>query len=374
MSCVGNRPSWTDELVIYAHIGDLHIVAPDMPNYRDFLSIVADIEAIGATTFDFVFLPGDNADNGRDDQYRLVAAGLRKLSIPVFAITGDHDMESGSIEPFRRALEPRRLPHTRTIRGIECVFLDMSGPGRGGPDFRLPADQVRHLEDAIEAAKREARGVAVFMHTYPADLVEREERAAVTAVLADPAVRLVDMGHTHYNELANDGRTIFAATRSTGQIEEGVVGYSITAIDDGGVSWRFKPLRDANPFVLVTSPVDGRLRTNGATPDPRIVHAVVLGRHPVARCEWRVDDGQWQPMRPSGTRGGFEAEGDGHAQRIEVRATDAAGNIGSDVVEPARDEFRAFARDGSDRDAIEAWPEHHLLGTQLGPNRNGRKW
>jgi hypothetical protein len=23
---------------------------------------------------------------------------------------------------------------------------------------------------------------------------------------------------------------------------------------------------------------------------------------------------------------------------------------------------------------VGAWPEHNLLGTQLGPNKNGRKW
>jgi Icc protein len=29
---------------------------------------------------------------------------------------------------------------------------------------------------------------------------------------------------------------------------------------------------------------------------------------------------------------------------------------------------------GSDVRSIGAWPERHILGTQLGPNRNGRKW
>jgi 3',5'-cyclic-AMP phosphodiesterase len=29
---------------------------------------------------------------------------------------------------------------------------------------------------------------------------------------------------------------------------------------------------------------------------------------------------------------------------------------------------------GSDVGSIGIWPERHLLGTQLGPNRNGRKW
>jgi 3',5'-cyclic AMP phosphodiesterase CpdA len=32
------------------------------------------------------------------------------------------------------------------------------------------------------------------------------------------------------------------------------------------------------------------------------------------------------------------------------------------------------AADGSDADAIDAWPERHLLGTRLGPNRNGKQW
>ncbi len=34
-------------------------------------------------------------------------------------------------------------------------------------------------------------------------------------------------------------------------------------------------------------------------------------------------------------------------------------------------------RERAERDqdnALEAWPEHGLLGTQLGPNKNGKKW
>jgi Icc protein len=47
------------------------------------------------------------------------------------------------------------------------------------------------------------------------------------------------MGHTHYNELANDGRAICAATRSTGQIEEGPAGFSVTTIDKEVIGWTF---------------------------------------------------------------------------------------------------------------------------------------
>jgi Icc protein len=52
-------------------------------------------------------------------------------------------------------------------------------------------------------------------------------------------------GHTHYNEIGNDGRTLYTATRSTGQIEEGPAGFSVTNIDDGIASWRFLELGTA---------------------------------------------------------------------------------------------------------------------------------
>lgn len=46
----------------------------------------------------------------------------------------------------------------------------------------------------------------------------------------------MEMGHTHYNELANDGQTAYAATRSTEQIEEGPAGFSVTTLDGGVIS------------------------------------------------------------------------------------------------------------------------------------------
>jgi 3',5'-cyclic-AMP phosphodiesterase len=46
------------------------------------------------------------------------------------------------------------------------------------------------------------------------------------------------MVHTHYNEIAYDGHAIYTATRSTGLIEEGPVGFSVTNLDHGVVSCR----------------------------------------------------------------------------------------------------------------------------------------
>lgn len=68
------------------------------------------------------------------------------------------------------------------------------------------------------------------------------------------------MGHTHYNEISNDGHALYTATRSTGQVEEGPVGFSATNLDGDVVSWRFVELADTMT-VVITSPADARLTT-----------------------------------------------------------------------------------------------------------------
>jgi 3',5'-cyclic-AMP phosphodiesterase len=61
---------------------------------------------------------------------------------------------------------------------------------------------------------------------------------------------------------------------------------------------------------------------------------------------------------------------------LTVRTTDSIGNSGTETIRMAAGSSRVSQRnaDGSDAYAVGAWPEKHILGTQLGPNRNGRKW
>ncbi len=79
------------------------------------------------------------------------------------------------------------------------------------------------------------------LHEYPADLKANGESAR--QLLEKYQVTRVDMGHTRYNALSNDGTTIFAMPRCTGQIEERPVGFSPVSLNRGVISWRFKPLR-----------------------------------------------------------------------------------------------------------------------------------
>ena len=369
----------SDRMLAFAHIGDLHLTDAKQRNFLDFLSIVAQIEIECAKTLDFVVLPGDNADNGLPAQYALAATALKMLSTPVHVLPGDHDMEGGGLDAFYSVLGSASLPKALTVRGTRCLFLDISGPGAGGPDFRIGKAQASWFERELHEADERGETSLVFMHSYPDDLRGEGETDAFIKLIDAHDVALVDMGHTHYNELANDGRTIFAATRSTGQIEEGPVGYSVATLDGGVMSWRFKPLDDAFPFVIITSPADHRLmrEPNQAVDGSSEVRALVLGSRAIERVDCQVGDGEWRPMTRAAAERVWTVRLPIPAERlvtITVQAVDETGRPGQHTIRIAT---RAYVppprvRNGSDAASIGAWPENGIFGTRLGPNRNGK--
>ena len=290
-------------VLAWLHIGDLHLTEAGL-EHRDLGRIVALANGLPPGSLDFAVLPGDNADDGTAEQFQLVRDAMASLCLPLHILPGDHDFKPGSLDAYYAVLGAERLPFAKTVAGHRCLFLDVVSAGVGGPDFRLGEDQLAWAERELEGAEAagpdgrsaSGQGAAVFMHTYPADLREGGERLG--ALLARPQVLCVDMGHTHYNELANDGSTIFMATRSTGQVEEGPPGFSVAAVDGRTVSWRFKPLDHAWPFVLVTQPADRRLATDAGqvVSGPFTVRAKMLGDAPLPSAEVQVDGGRWTPM------------------------------------------------------------------------------
>lgn len=366
----GNAP------LVWLHVGDLHVTEPELDNHRALQRIVADIDDRLADQVDFVFLPGDNADQGTPAQYRLVREAIDRLRVPVRIIPGDHDFEPGALDAYHAVLGAEPLPAAHVVAGTLCLFLDIVSAGGGGPDFRVGDTQFAWLERQLRAADRAARPVALFMHSYPADLGPDADR--MMALLADSQVRVIDMGHTHYNELANDGRVIYAATRSTGQIEEGAAGYALMALDGDAVSWRFKPLESAWPLVMITAPADRRLATarSAVAPGPATIRARVLGAPAIAGVTCRIDDAPAVPMRDQAGLWSLDWTAAAGAHRIVVRAITHSGDSDSDAIDIVVGAAASPAMPslGSDAHSIGAWPERHVLGTQLGPNRNGRKW
>jgi len=366
----------TEKPLRFLQIGDLHITDAGLQNHVDLRRIVDEVNGNTGGRIDFVYLPGDNADDGAPEQFRIVHDELSRLIAPWHGIPGDHDFKPKSLDNFYGGLHVRKLHYVIEISGCRCIFLDVVSCGTGGPDFRLGAAGLIWLRGQLAAARRDGKTAAVFMHAYPADL--GEEAAEIAVMLDESPAALVSMGHTHYNEISNDGRTIYTATRSTGQIEEGDVGFTFAAIDRGAVSWRFKPLDSPWPFVMITSPADRRLAITtqlGEANARREVRASAWGAVPIAQAEFRIDDQAWHPMF-GGDSGLFGADltAPDRPFRLSVRMTDQQRNQDTDTIEVAPYVAADSKPTGSDAASIGAWPERHLFGTQLGPNRNGRKW
>ena len=373
--------------VSWIHFGDLHITESGAPNHRDLLTLIEVANTRVAGAVDFALLPGDSADDGTAEQFGVVRRALDRLAVPVRVVPGDHDFASGSLAAFYDGLGCERLPAAFVAGYCRCLLLDVVSAGSGGPDFRLDAAQLDWLEVELRRADAAGQRALVFSHVYPDDLRDGAER--LSGLLRRHRVACVDMGHTHYNELSNDGGTIFMATRSTGQLEEGPVGFSVAALDRGVVSWRFQPLGGGWPLVLITSPADHRLIVDPGSHDQLVesrlrIGAKVMGAGPSARVTASIDDGP--PFELGAERGDTSMW---CAQRavdlsdglhtLAVVAHDATGARGEDCVRFLADREGRYDApfryaDGSDRDALRAWPERHLLGTQLGPNRNGKAW
>jgi Icc protein len=144
------------------------------------------------------------------------------------------------------------------------------------------------------------------------------------------------------------------------------------------VSWRFVQLGKL-PLVVITSPSDERLLTKaGETPQGNLrVRAKFWGEADVVQATAHLD-GQAVPMKRIANSHVWEADvsaPDKGIHSLKVSIEDAGGKVATDEISVASGDFTQREPVERDQDnALEAWPEHGLLGTQLGPNKNGKKW
>lgn len=367
-------------VISWAHIGDLHMTLSGEQNHLDLVRLVDELNRAFADSLAFAYTPGDVADQGAASQYQVVRQVLDELQLPWCAIIGDHDVHEKSFANFLNfmASETRFSFSAGAVRFFALNAFDVPDPA----SFVLLSDQLAWLEKGLQAVERNQSAV-LFLHCYPTDLKQGGQE--LRQLISRHPVTLVDMGHTHYNEMANDGRVIYTATRSTGQIEEGPAGFSITNIDGPVISWKFLPLGTL-PAVMIISPADERFITD------RLVHALtVIGDVRIRAKAWSTSPVQSVVAHLAGATlqlkqipGSHVWEAQASKGLLEdgirtllVEATDQAGKQATDEIHMVVgvNVYKAPARATRDQDnALGAWPERGIFGTQLGPNKFGRKW
>lgn len=361
-------------VVSWLHLGDLHMTKAGEQNHLDLAAIVNEVNLAFADSVSFVFLPGDVADDGSRAAYAVVRGELDRLAVPWCAIIGDHDVHEKSFANFKEAMseETHYAFTVGNTRFLAMNAFDVPEP----PSFTASDEQLQWAEEELQLATKNGQTKILLLHCYPSDLKFGGDE--VSRLVREYDVCLIDMGHTHYNEIANDGRTLYSATRSTGQIEEGPVGYSVTSLDGSVVSWRFVELGKL-PIAVITSPSDERLLTKSSETSQEIVkvRAKFWGEAEALEASAdlcgqthameRVGDSEvWEVELPTPSKG---------THPVRVSFKDAHGRSASDEIRLAIGEHAERKSEERDQDnALEAWPEHGIPGTQLGPNKNGKKW
>lgn len=366
-------------IISWIHFGDLHMVQPEEQNHRDLIALVDEVNRVFTSSVAFVFLPGDIAEHGRATEYSVVRASIDRLNAPWCSVIGDHDVHERSFANYERFIAPQRYYSFQSgpISFFALNAFDVPDPS----SFSLLDDQLDWLESELRPIERHC--AVLLLHCYPSDLKQGGER--LRRIVQQAAVRLIDMGHTHYNEIANDGHTLYTATRSTGQIEEGPIGFSLTNIDGNVTSWKFLQLGEL-PAVMITSPGDERLITDAMlagcpTSATFRIRAKAWGETPIRRAMAKLGNRSTQLIQIPGTQ---VWEGEMHRGDLSdgiypltVVIEDADGRTADDTIRMVlgTSAYRGPKRAERDQDnALPAWPERGLMGTQLGPDKNGRKW
>jgi Icc protein len=343
-------------VVSWVHFGDLNITTDDKDNYADFKTIISNTNKYLKNGVNFALLPGDNAYNPTESAYKLIKQAADQLEVPLYAIRGERDHKGGTTL-FNKYLEPVNY-QSFTADKYHFVFLDvMNG---------ISDAQNSWLTNDLDVAAKAGLKSILFMHSYT-------QASELQDVIQRDNVIMVDAGHTHYNDIANDGNTIYAATRSLAQLTEGPAGYSITNIDSGVVSWKFKAL-GSWPFVMITTPADKVLMIGGSqiVKGAVDVRAKVWDNKGVVSATMQIDGGQAVPMNRIGQTQMWSARFDATRvpdgdHKIRVMVTGAGGNTDQDVIAVVVNQSdivpqakRSFGPEGN---SVGSYTEKGLLGT-----------
>jgi Icc-related predicted phosphoesterase len=139
------------------------------------IAAAGDIHASGAThdrvarafeqvesDADVILLAGDLTTTGEPEQAQVLADACHGLSIPIFAVLGNHDFHAGQVDEVRRVLDEAgvhvldRSWQTCAIAGLELGVVGAKGfvggfPGSALPDFGEPILRSAYAETTLEA-------------------------------------------------------------------------------------------------------------------------------------------------------------------------------------------------------------------------------
>lgn len=322
-------PSQPTHAVVFAIPGDLHLTQSGLENHRAALWMTDEIN--DWVLPDFVQFIGDNVQHAGEDEFRLFQDLSGRLRVPFEVLVGDHDVyEDPAAHRFRRFLGATYGATSRAaFRFLRLNTLEHQPLG-------FSDEQLDWFRREVDSAAERGEPAVVFQHHYPFKVYEEFSGPGVAAwreIVQTRPIAAIFTGHTHYGQIANDGRNVSITTRSIGDPEGGPPGFTLAYLRGDDLAVTYRSIDQRGPIALITHPRDLLLATGPrhiVSGDDHVrVH--VWSRGPIKQVEGRLDGGDWSALSEDENdewRCGLTCSRLSKGEhRFEVRACDQEGNV-----------------------------------------------
>jgi 3',5'-cyclic-AMP phosphodiesterase len=328
-----------NEPVLFVWPGDLHLETPDRPNYQTALWMTNEINDVIKP--DFVQFAGDNVQHARDNEWELFKDVTSKLKMPFHAVVGDHDAHH---DPGCHSYQAHMgaTYHAFTVGGYRFICLNTNQFKPVG----LSDEQVIWFRYEVDAALAREERVVVFQHNYPFQVWESYAGPGIEDwrnIMQTRPITALFAGHTHYGQMANDGRNVYVTSRSIGDPEGGSAGYAIVHLDGDDLAVTYRTSEAPGPIAMITHPRRIILATKAEhiVTGPAECHVRGWSAVPITSTQARIDDGPWSEMSKTDEMSwSFPIPGDTMAKgehTLEVRLVDQNDAEGTDRITFATD-------------------------------------
>ena len=150
----------------------------------------------------------------------------------------------------------------------------------------------------VDAAIATGQRAVVLRHNYPYQICETFDGPGIDewrAIVQTRRIAAIVCGHTHYWQLASDGRNIAVATRSIGDPEGGPPGYTLAYFHGDDLAVAYRSVEDRGPIAMITHPRESILATGPAhvVRGPDQMRVRTWSEAEVTTVRSRVDGGPW---------------------------------------------------------------------------------
>ncbi|HWG47622.1 MAG TPA: metallophosphoesterase [Gemmataceae bacterium] len=313
--------------------GDLHLTEPGRDNHRTALWMVEQVNRVVRP--DFVQFIGDNVQDATAEQFHLFRDVHGRLQVPWFALVGDHDVCHDEDRAFREFVgTPYGVLRLRGYRFLRLNTMEHRPLGLSQP-------QIHWFREEVDGALAVGERVVIFQHHYPFKVYESFAGPGIEdwrALVQTRRITAIFTGHTHYGQIANDGRNIAITTRSIGDPEGGPAGFRIVYLHGDDLAVLYRTVDEKGPIVLITHPRDRLL----AIGPEHVVRGTdrcgvrIWTDQPLRMVRGRFDEGPWFELTQESAErwscllpGNQLAKG---AHNFEVEAIDELGQAGGQAI------------------------------------------